>query len=211
MHAALKRGSALAAALAVTAALTITALGDPSPEMRVEQARPALAAQIAARAPHVDPWELYTARWNNRVKLILVDVRDEADFNLFHIRGAKRIPVSELTARWPVSKMAVVVMSNDEARADEAWIRLQALGQTNSYVLAGGVNLWLDIFHGAHPHVHAASTSTEDVLRHHLDEARGGDWPAAFPPRPHEGAPERPFTKRIKIKGAAAKSGGGCG
>ena len=40
----------------------------------------------------------------------------------------------------------VVVMSNDEQAAEQAWKRL-AVQRVNAYVLAGGVNRWLDLYH----------------------------------------------------------------
>lgn len=216
------RWTHIAAGVAVAGALVAVALGEPGPEVKIEARRAELQARIDAREIHVDPWELYEGRWNSRMKVVLVDVRGEADYNVFHLRGARRIPLDQLQPTLPTAGVAVVLMSNDEAAAEAAWLRLTALGQPNAYVLAGGVNLWLDIFrptgpadhghrHGLVADVHAKSTSTADVLRHRFDTARGAAWPFAFPPRPHAGDPKRAYSKTLKVQGAVAKSGGGCG
>ena len=38
------------------------------------------------------------------------------------------------------------ILAGDEARAEEAWRTLRAQGVRHVYVLAGGLNLWLDVF-----------------------------------------------------------------
>jgi len=40
----------------------------------------------------------------------------------------------------------VVVVSNDEILATEAWKRLMVTARPNVYILAGGLNLWLNIY-----------------------------------------------------------------
>ncbi|MCA9545693.1 MAG: rhodanese-like domain-containing protein [Myxococcales bacterium] len=224
----MKRWTHLAAGAAVLAALILVALGEPDAAAKIEQQRASLQARLDAREIHVDPWELYEGRWNSRMKVLLVDVRSEADYNVFHLRGARRVPLERLQANLPTQGVAVVLMSNDEAAAEAGWMRLTALGQPNAYVLSGGVNLWLDIFRPAealaqvatghraagghlHGNLDARSTTTADVLRHRFRTARGDAWPFAFPPQPHEGSPHREYKKVIQIMGAAAKTGGGCG
>ncbi len=85
---------------------------------------------------------------NNQIDLVLVDVRGEAEYNLFHLIDAQRLTLAELGHGWPQrlsDDAVVVVMSNDEQAAEEAWKRL-AVQRVNVYVLAGGINRWLDLY-----------------------------------------------------------------
>lgn len=210
----LKRAGAAAMLLA---ALVILIIGDPTLAEELKAAEPELAKILAARSHHVDPWEVYEASHNNRMKLLLLDLRETRDFNLFHLYGAKRITAERLDAAplFPLKATAIVLMSSDEAEAERAWRRLYVRGQENAYIMAGGVNAWLDIFrpelcaatggdpglwlldamhlnpchgYGHHPHFNPHVKLTlkgDDTLRHRFEEARGDALPWSTPPELH--------------------------
>ncbi|MBU1431881.1 rhodanese-like domain-containing protein [Myxococcota bacterium] len=231
----------LGAAAMLLGALAILLIGDPTLADQLQAAAPDLDARLASRAHHVDPWEVYEAMHNNRMKLILLDVRQASDYNLFHLAGARRVEASTLAAGYPLKATAVVIMSNDEAEAERAWRRLWVQGQKNAYIMEGGVNLWLDIFrpelcaltkdepgvwlldtlhlnpchaYGHHPHFNAQAKRVEgaDTPRHRFARAFGATQPWAAPPALHgEGAHARRFEHKIKLIGGAAKKAGGCG
>ena len=212
----------LGAGVLVLFALFLILLGDPSLSDDLESQEEALNEALASREYHVDPWELYLRMHDNRVKNILIDVRGDSDYNLFHLKHAKRIELEALSAGYPEKFTTVFVMSNDEAAAEEAWKRLRVQGQKNVYILAGGVNLWLDIFrlegdgYAEHPHFHvhaerAIGAAADDRLRHKFEAARGDDYPFAEPPELHGHGPERDYVKKVKQAGPAAKKSGGCG
>ena len=78
----------------------------------------------------------------------LLDLRDEHDFNLFHVGGARRVDPAtsleqpaELKALLdaPASTVTFLV-GNGEAAALAAWKALKARGVPNLYVIEGGVN-----------------------------------------------------------------------
>ena len=101
-------------------------IGGPSAEDRLEWAGPALDREIQSRAYHIDPAELLDLMWNNQLRLALLDVRDEADFNLFHLIDARHFGFSSADLAWSQrlpDETVRVVMSNDEARANQAWKR----------------------------------------------------------------------------------------
>ena len=211
----------IGAAVLVALSLVLVAAGDPSLDERIEQAEPELHALLTARDHHVDPWEVYEAIHNNQMRLILVDVRSDRDFNLFHLRHAKHIKPEALTGDFPLLATAVVLMSNDEALAEQAFKRLWVQGQKNTYIMAGGVNLWLQIF-STHPYtVDAKPVAKPDgTLRHEFTTAKGADYPFAHPPpavhafkhethKAHHHT--REFKAKIKLLGPKKKKTGGCG
>lgn len=217
---------AIGGALLVLSGGLLALAGDPTIDEQVEGASGELDQVIQSRDRHIDPWELYKYTHNNRARVFLIDVRDEADYNLFHLRYAKRVPAEEVIGQYPIEGTLVVVMSNDEARAEEAWKRLWVQGQRNAYILAGGVNLWLDVFrpehghgdghggYGVHPHFQLDAQRAPggpDLLDHHFDDVRGDEYDFAAPPELHPGEPVRAYDSKVKLEGPVKKSGGGCG
>ena len=76
----------------------------------------------------------------------------------------------------------VVVMSNDERAANG----LEASGRVldvNTYVLAGGVNRWLDLYRDRQANVPGQQVVAEgdDTLRHRFEQALGSRTPEARP------------------------------
>jgi len=77
----------------------------------------------------------------------------------------------------------IVVISNDEERATQAWKYLVAEGAMNVYLLEGGINGWLDSFAGEGACQGCRPLSQEVAgpgsLRWTFDAALGSDRPIA--------------------------------
>lgn len=198
------------AALLVLAALGLVARGEPDVQDLLGWRAAELDARLAAREVHVDPAEVLGLLHDGRAPLRLLDVRDEAEWNLFHLRDAARVALDDLQRGVAPALPAgaiVVVTSNDEARAEAAWRRLVVLGVPDVYVLAGGVNLWLDVFREGR--LEAAPSAGDDRLRHPFPAALGARWREARPPV--DAAAGRAFTPRAHGARRARQEGGGCG
>ena len=151
---------------------------------------------------------------NNQLDLTLVDVRPETDFNLFHLVDAQRVTLRTLDDGWSrrlSDDAVVVVMSNDEQAAEQAWKRL-AVQRVNAYVLAGGINRWLDLYHD-----NTANIPGPDHPATGDDRSCGialtsvlGDRVAEARPDPKH-APPREFQPKLKLRKAVRAAGGGCG
>jgi rhodanese-related sulfurtransferase len=139
---------------------------------------------------------------------LLVDVRSESDYNLFHLVDAHRTDLAALRAD-PGRALAgkdwetaiKVVMAKDDTGADEAYRVLRAQGVKHVYVLAGGIDKWLEAF----------ETSGESVGV----EALGDRFPASRPQLPIfkamlKAAGENPAWKVVPVV-EAPKASGGCG
>lgn len=189
-----KRG---AAAFLLLSALGLAAVGEPTVEDRVARQGEALDARLAARQVQLDPAELLSLMHNNRIQLRLLDVREEAEFNLFHLLDAQRVSVARIDRSFVESIPAgalVVVVGKGEQRAAEGWKRLAALGVRNAFTLAGGIEGWLDVFREG---------------RRDFPMALGARWPASRPPA--EAARGRAYEPKAKVEKPRGVEGGGCG
>jgi len=81
----------------------------------------------------------------------VLDLRDEHDFNLFHLGDARRVDPAavesggELRALLEAPATTVTfLVGNGEAQAERTWRRVRGQGAPNVYVLEGGMNGWLD-------------------------------------------------------------------
>lgn len=103
-----------------------------------------LAKIVEHEDDHVTAVEL--AKWirDRKPHLRVVDVRDSADFDSYHIPTAERIPLDRLVATRFAPNETVVLYSGGGAHAAQGWVFLRALGNTHVYFLRGGIDEWLD-------------------------------------------------------------------
>jgi hypothetical protein len=196
-------------------ALAVLLIGQPTAEQKWARVEPSKAPLLVERQVQIHPGELLATMGNDRLNLVMLDVRSEADYNLFHLRGAQHRSLGELKGAVPqlllepAQNTVYVVMSNDEAAAAEAWKMLAAESVPNVYILEGGVNHWLSIFGAdAEDIVPTPTPPGDDALNYIFTAALGDRYPAAAP-SPHEW--QLDYTPKIQLQLKRDKSGGGCG
>ncbi len=223
------------AAALMAAAVAVLVIGSPSLDdryqrvsfKRTEPAAPGSAASapvmrtfaaddmLARRLVFTSPAEAYKARFQQSIKPVYLDVRDESDFNLYHLSGSLHVPlkqldrlVPELLAQ-PAANTVFITIGNEEALAVKAWKRLVASGVPNVYVLEGGLNRWIETFGQDDGLPPADPRLGPDRLHHAFTSALGDRYKSCAPnPLHHE---ELKFTPRIVLQVKRDKSGGGCG
>jgi rhodanese-related sulfurtransferase len=84
---------------------------------------------------------------NQDPSFILVDVRDEKSYNNYSLPNAINIPLEKLLNEESIgylnqNQFDVVLFSNDNLYADQAWMLCNRLGFKNLRVLNGGLNKW---------------------------------------------------------------------
>jgi hypothetical protein len=207
-------------------ALAVLFIGTPSTEdkyakvqinrtINEEQVKLSAEDALAQRQVQISPAELFKTMNDDTLKLTVIDVRPEADYNLFHIRRAVNIPAGELKAAIPqllttaAANSVYVVVSNDEGLSTEAWKTLVAESIPNVYILDGGINNWITVFGETDPEIEKAENAGEGQLQFTFPAALGDRYECADPsPIEFENIE---FTPVIQLQLKRDKSGGGCG
>ncbi len=196
-------------------AVIILVVGQPTSEQKWEQISvekgPAL---MVDRAYQIHPAELLSLVHNDDIKLFMLDVRSEGDFNLFHIKDAQNYTIQQLrdqvgTLRLEPANAVFVVISNNESTSTEAWKLLQAEKLHNVYILEGGINYWLDVFDNESGHNAKLVMRSGEELVHTFGAALGAKHPAAAPDP--ELIEEIEYTPKVKLELKQGPTGGGCG
>lgn len=216
-------------------AVTVAAIGTPTLEEKYEKltfTRTETIPQLDGKDPivntytysademlqkrlvQISPAELFNSVYNQKINLIMLDVRPESDYNLYHIDGALNVPAEKLETiipdllSEPPANSVFVLMSNDESAATEAWKKLSAASVPNVYILEGGVNNWIAFF-GSEEGFQTVSSTTPDELGYIFPAALGNQYESCDPnPVEYEGLE---FEAKIKLQLKRDKSGGGCG
>ena len=199
----------------LVAAAGLAWIGQPDALEKWQFLAAELQPRLDRREVQIEPAELMEMMHNNYLDLHIIDVRTERDWNLFHLWGAQRIELSELPShrdKFPhlLENGVIVLVSNDEILATRAWKLLMSVAQRpNAYILAGGINSWLDAFSADGPSLAGHTPQTGDgTLRQPLKWALGSRHPAALPD-PHTVAVHE-FTKKVKLQKRIVHKGG-CG
>jgi rhodanese-related sulfurtransferase len=199
----------------IAVALGVIVVGQPSSAAKWAQIAPAKEPLLAERAVQIEAGELLASLGDDKLRVVMLDVRPEGEYNLYHIEGARHAPVESLPSQVstllhePAQNTVVVVMSNDEAAATQAWKYLTAESVANVYILEGGINRWIRTFSEVDTGVSPlASTVADDQLAWQFEQALGSRYYSASP-SPHEF--KLAFTPKIKLERKRSPSGGGCG
>lgn len=80
--------------------------------------------------------------------LMLVDVRNEEDFQNYSLPRSVNIPLDSLLSPGNLSYFGikgtkVVFVSDDDIKADQMWVLTKRLGYKGTYVMRGGLNGWI--------------------------------------------------------------------
>jgi rhodanese-related sulfurtransferase/uncharacterized membrane protein (DUF485 family) len=225
------------AVLLLAAALAVVFIGSPSLEEKYasltftrtetiaqENADPIVNTytytadeMLQNRLVFITPAEAFKAKYNQAMNPVYLDVRSEADYNLYHIEDAVSVPLERLAEVVPVliteppANTVFIVMSNDETAAVEAWKFLSASAVPNVYILEGGVNHWIAYFGKDDPTLAAQPkpNAGDDELGYIFPSALGSRYESCSPdPIEYENLE---FEARIQLQLKRDKSGGGCG
>lgn len=170
---------------------------------------------LANRLVYISPAEAYKAKYNQAMNPVYLDVRSEADYNLYHIEDAVNVPLDRLEEVIPVllseppTNSVFIVMGNDETAATKAWKALVAHSLQNSYILEGGVNNWIAFFGEDDQALQVNPNAGDDQLGYVFPAALGSRYESCSPdPIEYENLD---FEAKIKLQLKRDKSGGGCG
>ncbi len=214
------------AGLLAAAAIAIVFIGTPSTadkyarvsiERTVNEQKVNMSADelLAARQVQVHPGELLKTMADDRLITVILDVRPESDYNLFHIANSVNVPLAEIQSiissllADKVPNKVYVLVSNDETLATEAWKLLAAESVPNAYLLEGGINNWIAVFGADEDGIRPLASAADEALRFLFPAALGDRYACANPSPLLEW--ELEFTPKIQLQLKRDKSGGGCG
>ena len=203
------------AALALVALAAVNlAMGQPSSEDRWQAVAAESQARLDQRELQISSAEFIQYRDDKKIKIIPLDVRNESDYNLFHLRGAVHVPLDQLQAKaaelhFELANTVFVTISNDEEAATEAWKILRAESVPNIYILEGGINAWLKTYGGEGADgMERVHNRQEDQLAYRFKAATGARNPVA---EPEADLIDLQFEPKIILELKRAPTSGGCG
>lgn len=202
-----------AAAALVAVALFALVVGQPTTADRWARMAPEKEAALANREVQIHPGELLAITKDTSIKVIMLDVRNEADYNVFHILDARLMPLETIPTivqelHLEPANTVFVTISNDEEAATEAWKIMVAEAVPNVYILEGGINNWIATFGDDDLTKRFNPGASDDQLCYTFDSALGGRYAAA---EPDPEAYELEYVSKVKLDIKRGPSGGGCG
>jgi rhodanese-related sulfurtransferase len=204
-----------AAGLAGLAAVVMF-VGQPTPADHWKSVAAEEEAALAAREVQVHPGEVLDLIYDPAVRVEMLDVRSETDYNYFHVIDAIHVPLADLEGAVPdlqaqPDNTVFIVMSNDEEAATEAWRALVSYSVPNVYILGGGVNTWIETFNTGEPTIQPtpAVTAGKDTLHYSFAAALGSRYQAAEPD-PHK-FDELEYEPHVELAIPRGPIGSGCG
>jgi rhodanese-related sulfurtransferase len=230
------RATVLGAAGLLALAVLTAAIGQPSAEDRWKRIASEGDRQLRDREVFAHPREVVDLKKNTSLVVSVLDLRDERDYNLFHIAGSKRLSVTSLQDPATIKPLLAdadnvihFLVSNGDELSATAWKLLKAQGVLNLYVVDGGINHWLDVFPPAACIAEKrspAAPASGDALNYRFLLAVGDRIPQAHPdyagkdPLPscavteptdrHVTHAASEYTKKVKLQKKSATKGG-CG
>ena len=203
------------AGVLVILAVAIAIIGQPTTADRWNKLEAVRGDALTNREVYIHPGELLDTFHDHKLNLVMIDVRSEADYNLFHLLDADNITPEEIPdsindfIAMPANTV-IVVISNDEVTSTEVWKTLTAQAVPNVYILSGGINKWLDTFATPYEAGFCGELTESGVEEMHyvFDAALGSNCPAAYPD--HD-LYHLEYEKKIKLDLKRAPVGGGCG
>lgn len=197
--------------LAVLLGLGLLFMGTPTIDEKAADLDPTLQKNLDDRAVQIDSAELLALMNDPGVRLKILDVRDESDYNQFHLLDAERFTLDDFRDKRKVKNLpaltVMVLAANNEIRSQVAWKMLSAQKIKNLYILAGGINQWISIYSRDAEEIAATDKGDDEAFRY-IFASLGARHPASEPDPDH--VSPREFTKKVKSIGKPARKSGGC-
>lgn len=142
--------------------------------------------------------------------IMFADVRSEEDYNDYSLPNAVNIPLDSILSEnyqdyLGIEDMYVVFYSNDDIRADQAWVIAKRMGYDNIYVMKGGLNCWMKTIIKPEPPPETASS--EEIELYNIRKGASMYFTGAQVVAPEAGSKTSVTVKRKK---KASVAEGGC-
>lgn len=157
-----------------------------------------LALEAGAGAERVSVDQLADWLIAGRNDFRLVDVRAAQDFAAYHLPEAINVPLAALGAGLAAPTERLIICSDGELPAAQAWFLLRSLGYRAVYVLSGGLTAWKDsILFPQAPPAGAPAREQIDFARRAAVAAHFGGSPRASAGLTSPAAPAAPSSPEL--------------
>ncbi len=135
----------------------------------------ALLAELQQRNFYVSPEDLAHKIIDKEPGFVVVDVRSKEDYDKYHIPGSIHVPLNELLSSEQLKDLAqdnaIILTSNGNSMAAQAWLLLRQNGFDDVYILSGGMNYWVQAF--SHPQPPKGAYTDDELFRYEFRKAAG--------------------------------------
>jgi rhodanese-related sulfurtransferase len=101
-----------------------------------------LAQTVESSDDQLSAIELAVWLRDRRPNLRIIDLRDSAEYEDYHVPRAERISLGKLPDTRFAKDEIVVLYSGADGRAAQGWVFLRALGQGRTFFIRGGIDEW---------------------------------------------------------------------
>ncbi|HGY56480.1 MAG TPA: rhodanese-like domain-containing protein [Caldithrix abyssi] len=134
-----------------------------------------LLQEISNQSHYVAPDEV--AHWviDKDPSVQIIDIRSKEDYDKYHIPGSEWIPLANLLSDEAKDILdpdkTIVLASNGNSKAAQAWVLLKEAGYDDVYVLMGGMNYWVQVF--TNPEKPNGAYTDEEIFAYQFRKAAG--------------------------------------
>jgi rhodanese-related sulfurtransferase len=127
-------------------ALGVIALfaGDPYGGTTIKVNEKAIALSTVDNSDKISVTELADWIIKDKSDFELVDLRSEEKFNEYSIPNARCIPLPQISSSDLRRNQKIILFSDDDVAASQAWFILKSKNYKGVYILDGGLNAWKD-------------------------------------------------------------------
>jgi rhodanese-related sulfurtransferase len=130
------------ALIAVTLGFIALFAGDPYGGTTIKVNEKAIALSTVDNSDKVSVTELADWIIKDKSDFELVDLRSEEKFNEYSIPNARCIPLPQISSSDLRRNQKIVLFSDDDVAASQAWFILKSKKYKGVYILDGGLNAW---------------------------------------------------------------------
>ncbi len=194
-------------AILLLAASATIFLGQPTPLERWKTVKPDVNKVFQENGHAIHPGELVEIWFDTRIKLNLLDIRNESDYNKFHLQDVKHLDSelmteTELVAmRYLDANVVHILISENGLEAEALWKKMKAYDINNVYILKGGMENWAKVFQ------HLMQTPVEPISG--WNGYLGSIHPLSVPDA--HWIENLDYPKKVKLEFGAKVAQGGCG
>jgi rhodanese-related sulfurtransferase len=203
-----------AAAGMIVLAGMVLLVGQPTNTDKWERIATVQQERIENREIYAQPGEILHLLEDPKITVQFIDVRTEAEYNLFHVLDSIHVPFDDVLAYTPImhatpSNTVFMLMGNNETLATEAWKILMAEAVPNIYVAEGGINNWINTFAEQNfIDEYSLVDTLPDALAFGLPSALGSRYVASDP---NPDVFDLSYAERVKLEVKRGPASGGCG